>query len=110
MATEVNFLQSRKEMFLSLSLTALIDDVNGLEPYILHWQVIRYAGSNSCSTTLKLTKLTFSQRLTVTLGSSNCHLLPKDVSNMGLCATSSYGLACFNGSHEMLVYFGHLSD
>lgn len=53
-------------MFLSLSLTALIDDVNGLEPYILHWQVIRYAGSNSCSTTLKLTKLTFSQRLTVT--------------------------------------------
>lgn len=54
-------------MFLSLSLTALIDDVNGLEPYILHWQVICYADSNSCSTTLKLTKLTFSQRLTVTL-------------------------------------------
>lgn len=44
-------------MFLSLSLTALIDDVNGLEPYILHWQVICYAGSNSCSTSLKLTKL-----------------------------------------------------
>lgn len=30
MATEVNFLQSRKEVFLSLSVTALIDDVNGL--------------------------------------------------------------------------------
>lgn len=40
MAAEVNFLHSRKEVFLSLSLTALMDDVNGLEPYILQWQAI----------------------------------------------------------------------
>lgn len=53
MATEVNFLQRRKEVFLSLSLTALMDDVNGLEPYIPHWQVICSTGSNNCSTILQ---------------------------------------------------------
>lgn len=106
MATEVNFLQSRKEMFLSLSLTALIDDVNGLEPYILHWQVICYAGSNSCSTTLKLSKLTFAQRLTVTFAApiATRYRPLYQVWSMERCATSSVGLACFNKSHEMLVY------
>lgn len=41
--------------------------------------------------------------------SSNCPPVANDVSNVGLCversATSSYGLACFNKSHETLVYF-----
>lgn len=90
MATEVNFLQRRREVFLSLSLTTLIDDINGLEPYILQRQVICYSGSNSCSTILQHNfeahKVDFflSHFFHGHILGSNCHLARKDISNKWL--------------------------
>lgn len=57
----------------------------------------------------KAYKVDFFSKVNGNSCSSNCHPLPNDVSNIGLCverwATSPCGLACFNMSHEMFVYF-----
>lgn len=84
------FLQHRQKVFLSLSLTALIDDVNGLQPYMLQWQVICYTGTNNCSTTpqhnFKAHKVDFFSDVNGDFLCSNCHLAQKDISNKWLKA------------------------
>lgn len=112
MATEVNFLQSRKEVFLSLSLTALIDDVNGLEPYILQWQVICYTGSNNFSTTpqhnFEAHKVDFFSDVNGHFLGSNCHLAWKDISNKWLKAPGTLQGNCMESTAMSYILFSFL--